>query len=176
MCSRRPNRRAQPPPNRRPNRRPTAAQTAAGLDESERSTALLSLWASAAFLAGVGACACVINHLGCKPGTLSSGCTFVPVAVAQWVWLCAHDSAFAEEVAAKQRRREAAELVAAAARARGAVPRAAARAAVAAAPGSPSRRLSADMRSASLPFELQASLLQRAAGSFTQDGGAMDAD
>ena len=84
------------------------------------------------------------------PGNFSNGCSFVPVAVAQWFWLLAHDAAFAQELEAKQLARRAADLAAEASRARqqGAF-----------GSGHMPKKITKDSRSASLPYAMHQRLL-----------------
>jgi len=80
-----------------------------GLSEAQRHEAELSLGVSVTFLAGVATCAQFVHtfrHL--------SRFGFLPVAVAQWLWLWSHDIVFAKELEAKQASRLAALLAAAA--------------------------------------------------------------
>ena len=117
-----------------------------GLSPIERQNALLSFWSSLAFLAGVGACAWLLNgHRHLKWCS-----SFVPVACLQWVWLIHFDAAFKQEVEAKQLARRAAELAAEARKAR---------VEWQSGLGRQSKRLTQESRAASLPFSLQESLL-----------------
>lgn len=76
--------------------------------EAQEREAWISLWVTVAFLTGVGACAQAVHQY--KPLTHFG---FIPVAIAQWVWLWRHDHVFAKELEAKQAARYAAELAAA---------------------------------------------------------------
>jgi hypothetical protein len=84
------------------------------VDEAAWRTAVLSGWVSLTFLLGVLCCALLIQTSGChRPGKgplEGLPCSFVPVAVSQWIWLLLHDAAFAKSLNAKRRARKAAEI------------------------------------------------------------------
>jgi len=125
-----------------------------GLSQDEKQDALLSFWASVTFLAGVGACAWLANHItSWQPESMLSpalwAASFLPVAIVSSLWLRAHDVAFAQDVQEKQLTRLAADLAAAATFARAGKHQ----------PKHLGRGLTGKDRSASLPMELQQSLL-----------------